>query len=307
MEPRDHQNETGQNDDAHKPDIRQGDKESPKGKGNEESQHLNLAERIKSSSKMAAQNLTTAQSPLAVPSLALAQEKQGANRQAGPSCQSREVQFNSEPSSTSGLGASFRTSGVHKSGSEDFSQFLDGADLSSLTKHPQPSKSGSGAAFQQMEANDGSAVVDLLTQPESGISTSFQEDPSENISPETVETMRASLFDITSSSSHSALWDDLLNLTPRYVLNPAEGAADAQLHFGTSDPHVIRDGWIRQWGNVLSSYADEVWGDLLPLAREARQEVADLSTHAADQSQEHLEVPSALGRLRMILTHLRGS
>lgn len=303
MNSQDQEDEAGQNDDTHKHDSRQDKVGSTKGKGKDEEHQLTLTERIKASSKMAAQNLARAQGPLAVPSLA--QEKQDANRGAGPSGQSREVQMNGESSSTVGPGPSFRTGGIHKADSNSFSQFLDGSDLTSVTQSPQPGKSRTGAA-SEMEASDGSAVVELLTQPDTDISNSLQEDFGEDISAGTVEALRASLFNATYTSSHSASWDNLLNFTPQYVLNPAEGVAEARLHLGTSDRRAIRDGWIQQWGNVLSSYTDEVWGDLLPLATEARREVAELSTHAADPSQEHLELPSALGRLRMILTHVRG-
>lgn len=55
-----------------------------------------------------------------------------------------------------------------------------------------------------------------------------------------------------------------------------------------------------QWESVLTRYADEVWGGLLPLVKEARQEIED-----AGHSSSGPDQPTALRRLGAILGHLQ--
>jgi len=57
--------------------------------------------------------------------------------------------------------------------------------------------------------------------------------------------------------------------------------------------------WRTQWEGVLGRYTDEVWGDLLPLVREARKEVEDIIEGKGT------EEPVALRRLKGILGHLQ--
>ncbi|KAE8449696.1 hypothetical protein EG329_007471 [Mollisiaceae sp. DMI_Dod_QoI] len=58
--------------------------------------------------------------------------------------------------------------------------------------------------------------------------------------------------------------------------------------------------WFEQWDGVLNRYADEVWGGLLPLVKEARKEIDDMRN---DESV--VEQPKALRRLNAILGHLQ--
>jgi len=58
--------------------------------------------------------------------------------------------------------------------------------------------------------------------------------------------------------------------------------------------------WIEQWECVLTRYTDEVWGGLLPLVREARQEVEEIKAAGFIA-----EKPIALRRLEGILGHFR--
>ncbi len=67
---------------------------------------------------------------------------------------------------------------------------------------------------------------------------------------------------------------------------------------------ATRSAWIDQWSQVLTSYQDEVWGELDSLVREARDEVRKLGE--VEQSAPAPE-PKALIRLRAILGHLRGT
>ena len=57
---------------------------------------------------------------------------------------------------------------------------------------------------------------------------------------------------------------------------------------------------LSQWLNVLNRYQDEVWGDILPLVREARKEIERAKNSNADE----LRDGPAVRRLAMVLAHL---
>ena len=59
-------------------------------------------------------------------------------------------------------------------------------------------------------------------------------------------------------------------------------------------------GDVQPWINILDKYHDEVWGDMLPLIQEAREELK-----AANGNQTCLPDGPAIRRLRMILQQLR--
>lgn len=59
--------------------------------------------------------------------------------------------------------------------------------------------------------------------------------------------------------------------------------------------------YLEEWDGVLNRYADEVWGGLLPLVREARQEFEDLKTDESGLEQPKIR---AIRRLGAILGHL---
>jgi hypothetical protein len=95
-------------------------------------------------------------------------------------------------------------------------------------------------------------------------------------------------------------WDDVLNFIPEFFRAP-----DNQLsvHMGTSHRDEAWQTWVDQWSRVLTSYQDEVWGDLGGLVEEARSEVKRIEEA---QPGEKPPEPTALLRLRAILGHLRG-
>jgi hypothetical protein len=68
----------------------------------------------------------------------------------------------------------------------------------------------------------------------------------------------------------------------------------------TQQSPLARDHWQDQWEGVLTRYTDEVWGDLLPLVKEARKEVKDMQRVSVID-----EEPKTLRRLRGILAHLQ--
>ncbi|VUC34417.1 unnamed protein product [Clonostachys rosea] len=158
---------------------------------------------------------------------------------------------------------------------------------------------------KQIEEMDGLAVVNILSQPDSDEMMPIGDDFDMCLSPEAASKLRSALFD-TGLHGRELLWNDMLNFTPQFLLNPADGMNEgAEQLIGTSDQAGATNIWIQQWGDVISHYTDEVWGDLGPLVSEARQEIKNIaSQHEAGQA-----APGqvrALGRLRMILAHLRG-
>lgn len=234
----------------------------------------------------------------------LNQDKGESSRSAGPSDQSREVHLRQHPAA--GPGSTFRTTGIQEETQEmphPFSEFIDGAGSLPLASTTEPACAEQGA-FSDARATDGSAVVDLLSQldgddvmppPDAGLD--------EDISPGTIQSLRTALF-TTENHTHPVSWDNLLNFTPDYVVNPVGGATEAELHFGTSDAQAVGEGWYQQWEQILSAYTDQVWGDLLPLATEARREVDELTQKGTEAEPQ---VPKALNRLRMILAHIQRS
>ena len=61
-----------------------------------------------------------------------------------------------------------------------------------------------------------------------------------------------------------------------------------------------REHWREQWEGVLTRYTDEVWGGLLPLVKQAKQEIEELGDEGSAR-----EKPTALRRLEAILGHLQ--
>ncbi|KAI8629291.1 hypothetical protein F5Y19DRAFT_96088 [Xylariaceae sp. FL1651] len=147
--------------------------------------------------------------------------------------------------------------------------------------------------------NDGSEVVHLL---ESGPDTMVEGDDELHImNKERPIIRRAS---IGSKPSADPASDGTLNFFPKFLSDPSGCEAYGELlqHLGVSDLNEGRRIWACQWQNVLSSYTDEVWGDLSPLVAVARQQLQDLSTSAGETALHKLD---AVRRLQQILAHVR--
>jgi hypothetical protein len=203
---------------------------------------------------------------------------------------------------TSSRGAdSFRSPPPASSSSREFDEFLG-------DREPQLPGDPAGAApapaprleqtIKDFEATDGAAVVDLLSQPPQLEDMLAEDDQDEQLTPAAAAKLREALFN---SPGNRIAWDDLLNFTPEFVVRPGDGAEEARAQLGTEDPDAAREIWLGQWRDVLSAYADEVWGDLGPLAAEAKRELESSGEASVERGD------GALGRLRMILAHVRGS
>jgi hypothetical protein len=203
----------------------------------------------------------------------------------------------------------------------EFSSFLDGIDSftpSNLTAEPANSdrvdleRAWDSAAtpgnasshvqqqgyqsVEEQQMRDGEGVLELLSAPGASLESMYppfaeEEAVNWNLSEEQLMVLRGMLDELfpIQDAHVGPRADHPLNLIPEAsTLNGDEGI----------------QMWMEQWEGVLTSYADEVWGDLLPLVQEAREEVQavkDDPEGLANGSQK------ALRRLGLILGHLRGS
>ncbi|KAH8820540.1 hypothetical protein F5884DRAFT_53407 [Xylogone sp. PMI_703] len=252
---------------------------------------------------------------------------------------SEQAQHNA-PSSNQARGApsSFRLghSEEHVRNAElEFSSFLDGIDTSKLSGPDQDalvtgqalgpilgradsqlpvSAVSQPITVAEQERLDGAEVVAILSG--SNTTSDVFEAPGEDeesfdwgLSEEQLSQIRAITKDLFPPfEPHGSISaDNPLNLNPSFVdqynvPRIDSSANESYMYFGVSgEPGAVRQMWREQWDGVLTRYADEVWGGLLPLVKEARKEVEEMGNAEGSESQE----PKALRRLAMILSHLR--
>ncbi|KAF2973107.1 hypothetical protein GQX73_g484 [Xylaria multiplex] len=207
----------------------------------------------------------------------------------------------SSPNARSQFGTTFKSEvGQGKESSENgFSAFLG----TPRSGNSEPSRSGLDQKISHVAAatmNDGSEVVDLLE-----IGPIVEDDDNTlYMTNEELSALRIALF--SERSLTEVGWDNVLNFVPEAISNHGSDGEYQQLaqHLGVSNAAEARDIWFSQWGNVLSSYTDEVWGDLGPLVIAARQELQSISTKPEGTITNGL---NAVRRLQQILAHVRGS
>jgi hypothetical protein len=156
----------------------------------------------------------------------------------------------------------------------------------------------------EQQAKDGADVVALLSR-DGDLDQVFEHvshPPSQN----DLAGLRKALFgEDPDQSSSTIAWDNILNFIPEYL--QAETATlgdDRSMHLGVSDAGEAWQTWVGQWSRVLTSYQDEVWGDLGALVDEARTEIQRIEGTKPGQKPPE---PTALLRLRAVLGHLRGA
>lgn len=171
---------------------------------------------------------------------------------------------------------------------------------------------------------DGDAVVALLSDP----NFSVDDAPENNFSTSNGNGSAADLFthtrfglqDLQRYKSqlpvppiHSVpSLTNPLNLIPDFVSRKTYGvdgdtlsssgttlSADGSFTDLYAQPHSSPD-CLEPWMEVLTKYQDDVWGDMLPLVQQAREEVKVAKSGAQGALREH----PALTRLRMISGHL---
>jgi hypothetical protein len=157
-------------------------------------------------------------------------------------------------------------------------------------------------ALEKQQQNDGEAVLAILSHP--GLATdslvTFQGEAAFDW-PLSPERKSALLADI---KEHGRFFDRLpgtvSNAGPftSFIDNIGE---ESFFYFGRRiEQEEAQQAWMGEWGEVLTHYTDEVWGDLLPLVKEAREEFEAMKGTTMGQ-----QPPKALRRLGLILSHLR--
>ncbi|KAI0845624.1 hypothetical protein F5Y00DRAFT_246008 [Daldinia vernicosa] len=117
--------------------------------------------------------------------------------------------------------------------------------------------------------------------------------------------LRHRLFENGEPGEHAprGRWDDALNFFPGLGPNSSSIQEYADL-LGTSDLEEAKNIWVGQWQGVLTSYTDEVWGELRSLVKVAREELTNISEPHEEASPSKLK---AVRRLQQLLSHIRGT
>ena len=280
-----------------------------KDKGKSRDNEPSIVDRLHASGKLALKTLTGSDTD-ATPSAMPGQKVTASSSRPSPMLGEASSSASSQRKATR-MGESMRVATHTDNSSEAFDSFinlpanhdglLSGGRLQNLAVQ------GPGISVAEQEESDGAAVVQLLSLPDDPAEFMPPEDEHDGLSPSEAARLREALFDSSSTSSRAIAWDQLLNFNPEFISLPdATSSIDAKLHTGTADVSISQSIWLQQWGDVLSAYTDEVWGDLGPLASEARREIGQMADEGpASLGQESSET-RALDRLRLILAHVRG-
>ncbi|KAJ2983756.1 hypothetical protein NQ176_g450 [Zarea fungicola] len=277
-------------------------KPSDKGKG--KGKEASFSDRLQASGRMALNSVVEPQPSLSRPG----------STKAGAASTSRDQSSLSEhpraeaPRSRDGqvLGDSLRShETVSQQASDQYDHFLNAPPQMQNPRQPDhlTRPQVQSQSFLEQTAADGGAVIHLLSIPD--------EEPNylefdEALSDYEIARLRDAFF---SNGSSQPTWDRLLNFSPDFVVE--SGSSDrAVTHMGTRDILAAHTAWLQQWHDVLSSYTDEVWGDLGSLAKDARQEIEEIEarisyTETDMETDTRTPESKALERLRQILSHVR--
>lgn len=157
-----------------------------------------------------------------------------------------------------------------------------------------------GISLSEQQDSDGAEVVRLLSQTD-------EEGPEDEnqltLSEEGLRNLRRALFEDGSPDQVSASdWNNMLNFIPDFLRDQDGRATDSSLmSMGLTDPAEAGQQWLGEWNRVLTSYNDEVWGDLGDLVQQARTEVQTIR----DSQKRQMPEPTALRQLRSVLTRVR--
>lgn len=240
----------------------------------------------------------------------------------------RSADAQAESSSTAAASSSFRTApfrsgqaDVHAAAEEAaFSEFLDNTDVFVPTEPAAPfgleeawkassnttvSTDAVGSSVADQQQRDGVEVVWLLSQMDEEVP---DYEAQSNSSEAEIRSLRRALFEDGSPDQVSASdWNNMLNFVPDFLrgqggAHGGDGASEATfMNLGLTDTNEAGQQWLGEWNRVLTSYNDEVWGDLGDLVQQAREEVRKISTI---QDGETVDA-TALRRLQTVLTRVR--
>lgn len=183
------------------------------------------------------------------------------------------------------------------------------------SKAEREQKRNAYLTVREQEGMDGDDVLAILRNPsamdEDLESYPNADDLSTHLTPEQISKIKS----ITSNlfpriHTHIAPpADHPLNLYPDLDTSVARATSQLQLDTNNDDLYAslsqsndaeeARRTLMQQWEGVLTGYTDEVWGDLSPLVKEARQEVETMNEEGS-----YIQ-PKALRRLGLILNHLQ--
>ncbi|KAK4117044.1 hypothetical protein N656DRAFT_764351 [Canariomyces notabilis] len=188
------------------------------------------------------------------------------------------------------------------SGSGELERAWQSASAVTSIPNPTPAAETLSHSVAEQQAKDGADVVALLS---GGGDFDYVPDADEHISRDDLASLRKALFPEESAPGATpSTWDNVLNFIPEYFRGHTAAEDDLSTHLGTTDADEAWQQWIEQWSRVLTSYQDEVWGDLGALVEEARAEVRQLEEVKPGEKPPE---PTALLRLRAIVGHLRGA
>lgn len=151
--------------------------------------------------------------------------------------------------------------------------------------------------------NDGAAVVALLSDP----ALTMDEEPGSTLNLEN-DRGKGRNYKRLQTENRSAKSVDAIQLSNPLDLVPDFSArwnsSQASLAFqkdGYEGGHLLdpRQRDVQPWIDILDKYHDEVWSEMLPLVREAREEFK-----AANENLTCHQDGPAIQRLKMVLQHL---
>jgi hypothetical protein len=174
------------------------------------------------------------------------------------------------------------------------------------------------------DLDDGAEVRSLLSGPNffagtEAFEVTQMQDPSENDV--------ADLFPQEFSSEEASIATKIKSVLPPAPIHkpmPADHPLNLRPQFQTTSQHIqaeIRDlsasmentstydlsffndtaqkeHWLSEWNDVLNSYTDEVWGDMLPAVKAAKTQLEEISSGMGTLDTK------AIARLKMILDHV---
>ncbi|KAK0654441.1 hypothetical protein DIS24_g5233 [Lasiodiplodia hormozganensis] len=191
-------------------------------------------------------------------------------------------------------------------------------------RHAQEAKFELGFASNgHVEYDDGAEVRLLLADPAfsaEDAADSLMADPtpetvndlfSQDFSTEEKEIVDKIKSTLPAPPQHNRVSpENPLNLRPEFASlsasNPQleEEIRELSRTLGSGDEGVMafnkaqQQHWLTEWDDVLNSYTDEVWGEMLPVVKAARSQLEEVKT-----GMDRLD-SKAVARLRMILGHV---
>ncbi|ROW11449.1 hypothetical protein VMCG_01400 [Cytospora schulzeri] len=161
------------------------------------------------------------------------------------------------------------------------------------------------ASVAEQQEQDGIEVAHLLSQTDEDMP---KHGGDIMVSETELVTLRQALFE---DGLHAQLsgtdWNNALNFIPDFLRGNGAGgeengpSVNSYLNLGVTDPAEAGSLWLEQWNRVLTSYTDEVWGDLGDLVKKAKTEVEQLKE---GNNAEPTDTP-AVRQLRSILKRVR--